>query len=87
MKLHRKAALSWRARRELAERVVIEGWAVRAAAEAANISVRCCRKWVGRYRLDGEAGLFDRSSAPKRVGAVVGIARGDDLHTQPAWVA
>jgi transposase InsO family protein len=29
--------------------------------------VRCCRKWVGRYRLEGEAGLCDRSSAPQRV--------------------
>jgi transposase len=67
MKLHRNAALSWRGRRQLAERVVVEGCTLRAAAEAANISVRCCRKWVGRYRLEGEAGLFDRSSAPKRV--------------------
>jgi transposase InsO family protein len=29
--------------------------------------VRCCRKWAGRYRLQGEAGLLDRSSAPRRV--------------------
>jgi transposase InsO family protein len=29
--------------------------------------VRCARKWVGRYRLLGEQGLFDRSSAPRRV--------------------
>jgi transposase InsO family protein len=67
MKLHRNAALSWRGRRQLAERVVVEGSTLTAAAEAANISLRCCRKWVGRYRLEGEAGLFDRSSAPKRV--------------------
>jgi transposase InsO family protein len=26
--------------------------------------VRCARKWVGRFRADGEEGLFDRSSAP-----------------------
>ena len=26
--------------------------------------VRCARKWVGRYRLEGELGLLDRSSAP-----------------------
>jgi transposase InsO family protein len=38
-----------------------------AAAEAAGVSVRCCRKWVGRYQLQGEAGLLDRSSAPRRV--------------------
>jgi transposase InsO family protein len=32
-----------------------------------GVSVRCARKWVGRYRLDGAAGLCDRSSAPRRV--------------------
>jgi transposase InsO family protein len=40
---------------------------VRAAAEAAGVSVRCARKWANRYRLEGERGLFDRSSAPRRV--------------------
>jgi transposase InsO family protein len=40
---------------------------VTAAAAAAGVSVRCARKWVGRYRLQGEAGLADRSSAPRRV--------------------
>jgi transposase InsO family protein len=38
-----------------------------AAAAAAGVSVRCARKWVGRYRAQGEAGLVDRSSAPRRV--------------------
>jgi transposase InsO family protein len=51
----------------LAERVVTDGWTLRAAAEAAGVSVRCARKWVSRYRLEGESGLHDRSSAPKRV--------------------
>jgi transposase InsO family protein len=32
-----------------------------------GISVRCARKWVGRYRLEGRSGLCDRSSAPRRV--------------------
>ncbi|HZS24451.1 MAG TPA: IS481 family transposase [Gaiellaceae bacterium] len=67
MKLHRNAALSWSGRRLLAERVVVEGWTVTAAAEAAAVSVRCARKWVGRYRAAGESGLLDRSSAPHRV--------------------
>jgi transposase InsO family protein len=67
MKLHGNAALSWRGRRQLAKRVVVEGWTLTAAAEAAGVSVRCCRKWVGRYQLQGEAGLLDRSSAPRRV--------------------
>jgi len=67
MKLHRNAALSWNGRRLLAERVVAQGWTLVAAAAAAGVSVRCARKWVGRYRAAGEAGLIDRSSAPHRV--------------------
>ena len=66
MKLHRNAALSWNGRRQLAERVVVQGWSMTAAAEAAGVSVRCARKWVGRYRA-GDRQLFDRSSAPRRV--------------------
>src|SRR5712691_1233223 len=67
MKLHRNAALSWSGRRLVARRVIEEGWTLRAAAEGAGVSVRCARKWVGRYRIEGERGLFDRSSAPRRV--------------------
>jgi transposase InsO family protein len=67
MQLHGNAALSWHGRRRLAERVVVEEWTLAAAAEAAGVSVRCARKWVGRYRLQGELGLSDRSSAPRRV--------------------
>ena len=67
MKLHRNAALSWSGRRRLAEAVVLEGPTVLAAAAAAGVSVRCARKWVSRYRQEGELGLCDRSSAPHRV--------------------
>ncbi len=42
------------------------GRTLRAAAEAAGVSVRCGRKWVGRYR-EGDRRLRDRSSAPRRV--------------------
>ena len=38
-----------------------------AAAAAAGVSVRCARKWVARFRVEGEQGLLDRSSAPRRV--------------------
>jgi transposase InsO family protein len=64
MELHANAALSLNKRRLLVGRVVEEGWTVTKAAEAAEVSVRCARKWVGRYRVEGEAGLLDRSSAP-----------------------
>ena len=67
MKLHGNAALSWSGRQRLVERVVTEGWTLRAAAASAEVSVRCARKWVNRYRRAGEHGLFDRSSAPRRV--------------------
>src|SRR5439155_12607695 len=67
MKLHGNAALSWSGRQRLAERVVGEGWTLVAAAGAAGVSVRCARKWVGRYRLEGLPGLRDRSSAPRCV--------------------
>ena len=64
MKLHANAALSLKGRRQLCWRVVEEGRTLSEAAEAAEVSVRCARKWVGRYLAEGEAGLLDRSSAP-----------------------
>src|SRR5947199_4329777 len=64
MNLHANAALSLNRRRQLCRRVVDESWTVTKAAEAAEVSVRCARKWVGRYRAEGELGLLDRSSAP-----------------------
>jgi transposase InsO family protein len=67
MRLHANAALSLNKRRLLAERVVCAQWTVTEAAEAAEVSVRCARKWVARYRQDGELGLLDRSSAPGTV--------------------
>jgi transposase InsO family protein len=66
MKLHGNAALSCSGRRRLARRVVVEGWTLTAAAEAAGVSVRCAGKWVARYR-GGDRALLDRSSAPRRV--------------------
>jgi transposase InsO family protein len=67
MNLHANAALSLNKRRVLARRVVEECWTVTEAAAAAEVSVRCARKWVRRYRSEGELGLLDRSSAPVRV--------------------
>ena len=46
---------------------MVEGWTLAEAAAAAEVSVRCARKWVRRYRAEGELGLLDRSSAPRSV--------------------
>ena len=67
MNLHANAALSLNRRRQLCRRVVEERWTLTQAAAAAEVSVRCARKWVGRYRAEGELGLLDRSSAPDRI--------------------
>lgn len=67
MNLHANAALSLNRRRLLCRRVVDERWTVTKAAEVAEVSVRCARKWVGRYRIEGELGLLDRSSAPNTI--------------------
>jgi len=64
MRLHGNAELSLNKRRRLAERVQEDGWTLAKAAEAAEVSVRTARKWVRRYRAEGEPGLLDRSSRP-----------------------
>jgi transposase InsO family protein len=67
MNLHANAALSLNRRRQLCRRVVEERWTLTKAAAAAEVSVRCARKWLGRYRVEGELGLLDRSSAPNSI--------------------
>jgi transposase InsO family protein len=47
--------------------VVEERCTLTSPAAAGEVSVRCARKWVSRYRAEGELGLLDRSSAPARV--------------------
>jgi transposase InsO family protein len=67
MKLHANAPLGPKGRAIMVRRVLEEGIALTEAAEAAGVSPRTAGKWVHRYRAEGEAGLLDRSSAPKRV--------------------
>ena len=67
MKLHGNAALSLKKRELLVTRVVEEGWSLTEAAAAAEVSERRAGEWVRRFRAEGEAGLLDRSSAPRRV--------------------
>jgi transposase InsO family protein len=67
MKLHANAALSLNKRKLLVRRVVEEGFSLVEAARAAETSEPTARKWVARYRTEGEAGLLDRSSAAHEV--------------------
>ena len=67
MQLHANSALSLKGRRQLCRRVVDERWTLAKAAEAAEVSTRCARKWVRRYRSEGQLGLLDRSSAPSSI--------------------
>ena len=66
MKLHANARTCPNSRRLLVERVGA-GWSLAEAAAAAGVSERTAAKWLARWRSEGEAGLVDRSSAPKRV--------------------
>jgi transposase InsO family protein len=69
MKVHGNARLTPHGRKLLCERVLRERIALSAAARAAGVSPRTAAKWLARYRAEGEAGLLDRSSAPRRVPA------------------
>jgi len=57
------------------DRVERGGWTLRAAAEAAGVSVRTVSKWLRRYRDEGEQGLLDRCSAPGSVPLRTGESR------------
>jgi transposase InsO family protein len=63
---HRTARLNGFGRQLLIDRVVGDGWTVATAARAQGISRATGHKWVRRYRLEGLAGLADRSSRPHR---------------------
>ena len=65
MKLHANARTCPKSRRLLVRRIEDEGWSLAAAAEAAGVSERTTAKWLARWRAEGDAGLLDRSSAPK----------------------
>jgi transposase InsO family protein len=67
MKVHANAPLGPKGRATMVLRVVEQEWSLAKAAEAAGVSERTCSKWVWRYRVEGEAGLRDRSSAPKSI--------------------
>jgi transposase InsO family protein len=65
MNVHKNARLTPAGRALLARRVS-QGWTAQAAADAAGVSLRTARKWIGRHRRGGERTHHDRSSAPRR---------------------
>jgi len=67
MQLHANAELSLKRRARMVSEVVEQDRSISEAAMSAGVSARTCRKWVRRFRCDGELGLLDRSSAPRHV--------------------
>lgn len=66
---HANAALTPRARLRLARLIVEDRWPVIVAARMFMVSPVTARKWLGRYRAEGAAGMADRSSRPRSMPA------------------
>ena len=64
MNAHKNARLTLLGRQLLVQRIAVVG--LRAAAEAAGVSLRTARKWLKRFQQGGIQALADRSSRPKR---------------------
>ncbi|MFC4562502.1 helix-turn-helix domain-containing protein, partial [Nocardiopsis mangrovi] len=58
---HANARLTPAGRLALARCVVDDGWPLRRAADRFQTSVSTARRWAGRYRAHGQAGMRDRS--------------------------
>jgi transposase InsO family protein len=75
MNSHKHARLTARGRKALIERIVAVG--AKQAAQDFAVSERTARKWLARYRTEGEAGLADRTSRPHRLRAALSSAHGE----------
>jgi transposase InsO family protein len=64
MNSHKNARTTYEGRKLLITRIGQIG--LIPAAEAAGISARTARKWLERYKAEGEAGLWDRRSRPHK---------------------
>jgi transposase InsO family protein len=64
---HANAVLTPRARLKLARLVVEDGWSIARAAERFQVSWPTAKRWAGRYELEGDVGMVDRSSRPHRM--------------------
>ena len=66
MNIHKNARLTLGRRIEMVRSIVDRGLRPAEAAAEAGVSEPTGRKWLGRYLAEGESGLRDRSSRPKR---------------------
>ena len=66
MDSHKNARLTYVRRIEMVQDITQRGLSVPQAAAAHGVSAPTARKWLGRYLVDGEAGLGDASSRPDR---------------------
>ena len=64
---HRNARLTFHGRCLLVRRVREQHMPIAHVARAMGISRQCAHRWVGRFDLEGQAGLDDRSSRPHRM--------------------
>jgi transposase InsO family protein len=63
---HPNAPLTPEGRRRMVACVLEQGWTVEATAERFQVDAKTVRKWRDRFLTEGEPGLLDRSSRPKR---------------------
>jgi transposase InsO family protein len=66
MDIHKNARLSFRSRERLVQQVIEQARTLKATAAAFQVTAKTAAKWVQRYRVQGSAGLYDRSSRPYR---------------------
>ena len=66
MNMHKNARLTPLGRERMVK-AMLRGLTPQAAATSAGVSPRTARKWLARYRVEGTAGLQDRSSRPLRL--------------------
>ena len=75
MNTHKNARLTFARRQEMVRDIVEMGMTPIAAAATHGVSAPTARKWLGRYLAQGDAGLRDASSRPRRSPRAIDPAR------------
>ena len=63
---HPNAVLTPAGRRRMVDCLVERGWTIEATADRFQVDAKTVRKWRDRFIAEGDAGLMDRSSRPRR---------------------